>query len=56
MVTVMVLKEGEVMQVVQCQMSAGKQEVSLINIDKEVQENVRLRTRIKILVSFYFLM
>jgi hypothetical protein len=37
-------------------MPSGKQEVSLINIDREVQENVRLKARIKSYVSFYFLM
>jgi hypothetical protein len=37
-------------------MPSGKQEVSLINIDREVQENVRLKARIKSYVSFYLLM
>jgi len=56
MVTVTVLKDDIVMQVVQCQMPSGKQEVSLINVDRGVQENVGLKTRIKSYVSFYFLM
>jgi hypothetical protein len=56
MVTGTVLKDDIVMQVVQCQMPSGKQEVSLINIDREVQENLRLKARMKSYVSFYFLM
>jgi len=54
MVTVTVLKDDIVIQMVQCQMPSRKQEVSLINVDREVQENVRLKARIKFMYHFTF--